>query len=503
MSTVSRVIAALDTAVVECPAAPALVDEHIALDYATTAAESAMLAEWLTAQGVHRAALLADNAVAWALWDLAALRAGVTLVPLPGFFSDRQLSHALADAGIELLISDEAVRAQRLAIMTGHSAPLSEKTVAGRRFYLSRRESALAVTLPADIAKITYTSGTTGTPKGVLLSARAMEQVAASLVAATAAGREDRHLALLPLATLLENICGLYAPLLAGGCAVLYGQSRVGVQGASGVDPLRILTCLGESAATTAIVLPQLLQALVAARAAGGPAPQRLRYLAVGGAPISQRLLTAARNCGLPVFEGYGLSECASVVAVNRPGAERFGSVGRPLPHARVRIATDGEILVNGALFDGYLHDPRISCAYWPTGDLGYLDADGYLHITGRKKNLFITSFGRNVAPEWVEAELTAQPGIAQAALFGEARPFNVAVVVPRPAAGETIVAAVAAVNRRLPDYAQVREILVADAPFTLANGMATGNGRLCRKAIAEHYGPRLAALYNGEQAAS
>ncbi len=496
----SRVVAALQQRAKRSPAAPALIDELGALGYAAVEAESAALAQWLKCSGTKRAALLADNSVAWALWDLAALQAEIVLVPLPGFFSNQQLLHVLDDAGIDTLIADDRPRSERLCAAQPHWERARTRRVAGRAFWLARRVPVETAPLPDGIVKITYTSGTTGTPKGVLLRAQAMEQVAASLLNATRADETDRHLALLPLATLLENISGLYAPLLVGGCTLLYGQAHVGVQGASGVDPLRILACLHESRATTAITLPQLLQALVAARAAGGPAPERLRYLAVGGAPVSPTLLGAAQACGLPVFEGYGLSECASVVAVNQPGRQRPGSVGQPLPHVRVRIADDGEIHVSGALFEGYLHDPRAPDGEWATGDIGHLDAAGYLHLTGRKKNIFITAFGRNVAPEWVEAELTAQPGIAQAAVFGEARPYNVAVLVMRPGGDPT--AAVAAANRRLPDYAQVREVIVAEAPFTPANGQATANGSLRRDAIAARYGARIEACYDHREVA-
>lgn len=496
----SQVVAALQRRAKASPAAPALIDEHGALGYAAVAAESVALAQWLKRSGTKRAALLADNSVAWALWDLAALQAEIVLVPLPGFFSHEQLLHVLDDAGIDTLISDDRARSERLCAAQAHWARARTRRVAGRAFWLTQRVPAQTAPLPDGVAKITYTSGTTGTPKGVLLRTPTMEQVAASLLEATQAAETDRHLALLPLATLLENISGLYAPLLVGGCTMLYGQAHVGVQGASGVDPLRILTCLCESQATTAITLPQLLQALVVARAAGGPAPERLRYLAVGGAPVSTLLLGAAQECGLPVFEGYGLSECASVVAVNRPGQQLPGSVGRPLPHAGVRIAADGEIHVGGALFDGYLHDPQAPDGEWATGDLGYLDEAGYLHLTGRKKNIFITAFGRNVAPEWVEAELIAQAGIAQAAVFGEARPYNVAVLVPRP--GGEPAADVAAANRRLPDYAQVREVVIADAPFTPVNGQATANGSLRRDAIAAHYAERVDACYDHREVA-
>ncbi len=193
-----------------------------------------------------------------------------------------------------------------------------------------------------------------------------------------------------------------------------------------------MLATLIRGNATTTILTPQLLHALVAAVEAGHPAPQQLRFVAVGGAPVAPRLLQRAEALGLPVFEGYGLSECASVVALNTEGARRIGSVGKPLPHARVKFAADGEILVAGATLLGYTGAaPLQANEFWPTGDTGHLDEQGFLHLTGRKKNIFITSFGRNVAPEWVERELTLHPAIAQAAVFGEARPWNVAVIVP------------------------------------------------------------------------
>jgi long-subunit acyl-CoA synthetase (AMP-forming) len=257
--------------------------------------------------------------------------------------------------------------------------------------------------------------------------------------------------------------------------------------------------------ASSAIMVPQMLHALVVALGMGARAPATLRFIAVGGAPVSPRLLDGAQQLGLPVYEGYGLSECASVVAVNSPEASKPGSVGKPLPHVKLRFADDGEIFVGGAVFEGYLglEEKPGSDGYWASGDAGYLDDEGYLHLTGRKKNMFITSFGRNVAPEWVERELTIHPVIANAAVFGEARPWNVALIVPRELPGvnrdSAIAEAVAAANRGLPDYAQVRKWLLADEPFTVHNGLLTSNGRLRRAEIWARYEAAVDKLY-GEQ---
>jgi long-chain acyl-CoA synthetase len=238
---------------------------------------------------------------------------------------------------------------------------------------------------------------------------------------------------------------------------------------------------------------------LVEIATAGGELPDSLRFIAVGGAPVSRRLLERAQALGLPVFEGYGLSEAASVVTLNTPQAHQLGSVGKPLPHVRLRIAEDGEIHVAGAVCAGYLGEPDgVPGDDWPTGDIGYLDAEGFLHLTGRKKHIFITAFGRNVSPEWVEREVLVEPAIAQVVVFGEARPFNAAIIVPRPGSAiQAVRAAIDATNRRLPDYARIRRFLLAEEPFSVENGLLTGTARPRRAEIAARYAESIQSLYN------
>jgi long-subunit acyl-CoA synthetase (AMP-forming) len=167
------------------------------------------------------------------------------------------------------------------------------------------------------------------------------------------------------------------------------------------------------------------------------------------------------------------------------------------LPHVRISFAEDGEILVRGSALLGYAGQPPRSVQDWPTGDLGYLDECGFLYITGRKKDIFITAFGRNVSPEWVESELALQPAIARSWIHGEARPWNTAVVVAKPGAtARDIEAAISAANSHLPGYAQVRHWLPAAEPFSTANGELTSNGRLRRDVIAARYRPIIDRLY-------
>lgn len=435
------------------------------------------------------AALLADNGVGWAIADLAMIAAGVRAVPLPPFFTSAQVRHAMAAAAVDTVVAD----ATGLAMLPSAGR---QRITAGSLHIWRVNPPPAASALPTPTQKITFTSGTTGQPKGVCLALQTQETVAASLVQASGASNRDAHLCALPLSTLLENIGGLYAPLLAGTTAWVPSLRRVGVAGASRIDGGRLLAAAHEFAASSLILVPQLLQALVEAVESGGDRPSHLRFVAVGGALVSPRLLERAEALGIPVYQGYGLSECASVVTLNTPAGQRPGSVGRVLPHCRLQIASDGEVWVHGAHFLGYTGEAPIDPdAPMATGDLGRLDDDGYLFLSGRKNDLFVTSFGRNVAPEWVERELCEEPIIDQAAVFGEARPWNVAAIVSA-ASPDDVEAAVLRANARLPDYARVRH-WISTAPFTADNEQLTANGRLRRERIWSTFRGRLNALYS------
>ena len=482
------------------PDATALIGEQHTLSYRDLSNAIEQIGALLHTIPYKTIGLALDNSPLWAVLDLAGMSAGKTIIPLPSFFSAEQIAHSIADAGISCILTDDQDMYQKIlgASKIEISASYSH-IISGQEIAEIRLGNIPAKALPAGTVKVTYTSGTTGHPKGVCLSADALYSVADSLLDATRGGAHDRHVSVLPLSTLLENLAGLYVPLLAGATCHLLPLSAVGLTGSSGLDVRKMLGVLIRFDATTTILTPQLLHAVIAAIEAGHPKPHALRFCAIGGATVSERLLERAKALGLPVFEGYGLSECASVVALNTESAHRIGSVGKPLPHARLKFAEDGEILVGGATLLGYTGDkPADPDAYWPTGDIGYLDDDGYLHLTGRKKNIFITSFGRNVSPEWVERELTLHPAIAQAAVFGEARPWNVALIVPRGnASQEAIVQAIDEANLVLPDYAQVKYWMPAKAPFLPQNGQLTANGRLKRDAILAQHRAEIDSFYN------
>jgi acyl-coenzyme A synthetase/AMP-(fatty) acid ligase len=477
------------------PAAPALVDAHGIVDYRTLLAGVERTAADLVARGVRVLATQLDNGVAWAMADLAALHAGIVHVPLPGFFSPGQRQHVLRAAGVDALLVPAAGSA---ASTSGASREGGAALRVGSETLQLVRLEAPAAATPHGTAKITFTSGTTGTPKGVCLSAQGLADVAFSVAEALAPIGIARHLCALPLPLLLENVAGLYAPLAAGASVVLLPGPAVGLTGSSVFDPAVLDAAIEHHRADSVITLPQMLRLWTGWRAARGAQPSRLAFVAVGGAPAGATLIGQARAQGLPAYEGYGLSECGSVQTLNLPHADSPGSVGRPLPHARVRIGAGGEIEVSGTPMLGYLGAAPGAPPWWPTGDLGSIDAAGFLSVRGRTRHVLITAFGRNVSPEWVETHLASQPAVAQAAVFGDGEPALSAVLWPaRADLPDTALAqGVRAANAVLPDYARVSRWIRASAPFSAASGMATANGRPRRDAILHHHAAALAAAH-------
>lgn len=471
-----------------CRAAPVAVRAGSeVVTYRQLLARASALAGRLDASRIRTLALLAPNSPDWIVVDIAALLAGVTLVPIPEFFSPRQRRHVVESSGADAVIMAPEDQ------LGGIELSALEPVAGGLRLF---RLTPQINPSDATAAKISYTSGTTGEPKGVRLPLAALEAVAISLREATQALEIRRHLCLLPLSTLLENIAGVYAPFLEGAEVIVPNAAETGVIGAARLDVDSLVRCIRRHEPHSVILVPQMLAALVAACEAGACVPRSLRFAAVGGAHVPSALLERAERCGLPVYEGYGLTECASVVAMNVPDARRTGSVGRALPHARVRVHETGEIIVAGAAMSGYVGEPGREPTEIHTGDVGRIDADGFIYVHGRRRNVFITSFGRNVSPEWVEAELARSKCIRQAALFGEARPWNVAVIVAASTRCDEIAADIERVNENLPDYARVGQWILADEPFSPENGLATMNGRLRRDAILRTYRQRIDLCY-------
>ncbi|MGR6873755.1 AMP-binding protein [Pseudomonas sp. HK3] len=463
--------------------------EHLGhcLTYAELIDRVSKMAQYLDSLGCKRLGLYGDNSLDWMIADLAALEAGLTLVPLPMFFSDEQIQHSIEQAQLELIIniSDERVRP---LLTVNHSEQYQNYEL----LYLNNKPS---ITLK-NTHKITYTSGSTGRPKGACLSERSMISVASSLAKIVNPDAGGTHVCLLPLSTLLENVAGVYVALLNKLRVIIPPQADVGLSGSSSLEIDKMYNSLLTHNANTAIMTPQLLQVLVFHMEKNNLTLPALNFLAVGGSKLSAHTMAQAKALNLPIYEGYGLSEACSVVCCNEPNNERKGSIGKPLAHATLKIADDGEILVAGSLFNGYLglNEQPNKDGFWPTGDLGRIDDDGFVYIVGRKKNLIISSFGRNIAPEWIESELTTTPSILQAAVFGDSQAFLTAIIFsPDPTqARENL----NDINKRLPDYAQVKHFIFSQTPFTKENQLLTENGRIKRHNIEHAFCEELAIVY-------
>lgn len=387
------------------------------------------------------------------LWELALLAAGVPVLSLPTFYTSAQAQHALAASGAQALVASAGVT------LLNH-AP---------------------VALPMGTARITFTSGSTGTPRGVCLSAQLLHRTAQAVVSRVGVEHAGRHLALLPPGILLETVAGLFATLLAGGIYVTASAQATGLANPFQPDFPSMLHAIATGRATSLILVPELLAGLVGAVSRGCPSPTGLSLVAVGGARVPQMLIEQARAAGIPARQGYGLTECGSVVSLQDADDASTDNAGRPLDHLAVSIAADGEIMVAGEMFLGTIGGGNPQSPY-ATGDIGHLDAAGRLHIDGRKSSLIVTSHGRNVSPEWVEQALLAQPDIAQCMVHGDGLPQPQTLLVPAHPQADLAVA-VAAANAGLPPYAQVSDWQEV-AHFTADNGLLTGNGRLKRSAI-------------------
>jgi long-subunit acyl-CoA synthetase (AMP-forming) len=461
---------------------------------------------WLKQADVRVVALQADNSIAWVFMDLACQVANCIFIPLPDFFSEQQRLHAIQSAGVDLLLVDASSNDvdklnAKLAASGIQSSPVDLPPMMP---WLALRLQGVAdyrESCPAATQKITFTSGSTGTPKGVCLSSEHQWRTAEALLD-TLQLKNPCHLCLLPLATLLENIAGVYAPLLAGGTVILSDAGTRGFSGSSGLHLPSLLTHIETTQPTSMILFPQLLAALVAACETGWQPPSSIQYIAVGGGKVAPALLMTARAFGLPVYEGYGLSECGSVVAVNVPGSEHLGSVGKPLTHCHITIENN-EILVSGSSFLGYLGDS----ASWQqtqirTGDLGDLDDAGYLHVQGRCKNILISSYGRNISPEWVESALCAQPLLSRCLVFGDDRPYLGALIsAAKNVRDDVLENWIATVNSGLPDYARVRVWQRLDE--SAWQNLLTANGRLRRQDIGSQWASLIEILYQTTQSAA
>ncbi len=549
------------------------------------------LAKAFQAWGVQkgdRIALVSENRWEWAITDFATLAVGAVDVPIYPTLTGEQVAALMRDASCRMAVVStrqqfeklNAVRGQtdleRILLMDAGEPPEGaasfSEVLAGADERIGWQDAAfdrlVQSVAPDDLATLIYTSGTTGEPKGVALT---HGNIASNQTFATAEfgfGPRDACISFLPLshitARALDYAMFFYGaqvaycshfdklpeamrqvrPTVFVGVPRVYEKIRQAVEQKSSVSPIkkRILRWAvqtgfryrdavydGQRPQSVAWKMADKLVYSKVAEAFGG----RVTTFISGGAPLGIDTAQWFASVGIPLYEGYGLTETSPVIAVNSPVRHRMGSVGRPLPNVSCKLAEDGELLVRGpSIFQGYWQKPEANTecfdaeGWFCTGDIAHIDADGFLYITDRKKELLKTSGGKLVAPQPIENKLKTNVFVAQVALVGDRHKFISALIAPNFAAleewarhrgveaqsredlvADTRVVAhygelVREVNAGLANFETIKRFRIVAEEWTLENGHLTPSMKLKRREITTRYAELIAALYEDEATA-
>jgi len=386
---------------------------------------------------------------------------------------------------------------------------------------IARRERALR---GDDLATIIYTSGTTGNPKGVMLTHQNLLSNAMATAQVADLRLGDVQLTWLPFSHIYARTVDHYLSNLVGSTLALAESPETLVQNLAETRPtsMNSVPRFYEKIWARVEGLPPEDRA-AALRRIFGP---RLRVLCSGGAPLPRHLAEGFAAAGIPLLEGYGLTESSPVISFNSIEHRRLGTVGRPIPGVEVKIAPDGEILTRGPhVMRGYWKDPQATAAaivdgWLHTGDVGVIDSEGFLAITDRKKDIIVTSQGKNVSPAEIERLLVSDPWIDQAAVIGNARPYVTAILVPNLPLVEAQAAQhgwsleaphgffvsaslraffeerVNALMQAVSSPERVKRFLLLARPFQLSEDELTATLKLRRRHVASKFQAQIDALY-------
>ena len=516
------------------------------------------LGHGLLALGVRKGdafAILASTRLEWALFDFALALVGAVGAPIYMNSSPKDVAHVVEHSdAVGILCEDEEQRAKLTEAAPQHVltfADLEDLRQRGRDHARVRPNAvveAAAAIDPEDLFTYIYTSGTTGPPKACMIRHRnyyAMADCTRQMDVFIA--EDDVMLLYLPLAHNFGRLMHLIGP-------------HLGFTLAFCADPYGISDALDKVKPTVLPSVPRVYEKVHAAvvarfdeatgpkrqlidwslrvgrrvsvlRQAGSPVPRalalqhriadRLVYSKVkerlggrfrlgisGGAPLAREVIEFFHALDVLILEAYGLTECTTGCAGNTPTDFRFGTVGRALPGAELRIADDGEVLIRSAtVFAGYYKDKASTRevlgedGWLRSGDIGSLDEDGYLTITDRKKDILVTAGGKNVSPQNLENALKMSPLISQALVVGDRRPYVAALVtledgVPRDGIEEKIQAVVDDVNRDLSRFEQIKRFEVLPRDFSAEEGEVTPTLKLKRRVCQEHFAAEIETLY-------
>ena len=530
-----------------------------------------------------RISILGLTSAQWTLADCGAMCAGAVVAPIYHTNSPDECAYVLQHAGARVVFCDDAVQASKIAQVRDQCPALEHVVLFNGRLddHMTIDElRTLGSEVPPEtvterlaeidrdeLATLVYTSGTTGPPKGCMLTHGNFLSTVRMYIEQL--HFEPRHslYQFLPLAHVLARVAQMVA--IGTGARIVYWSG----------DATKIVDELQSTAPTHFPAVPRIYEkvhSVVAGRLADGPRGQRelfrwalhcgaqarahlregrqppllidaqyrwadalvlskvraafgsnLEMALVGAAPVAPELLEFFDACGVLVLEGYGLTETTAASTLNTPTAVRFGSVGKPLPGTEVAVAADGEILIRGPhVFTGYFHDEAATDdaftedGWFRSGDLGSIDDHGFVRITGRKKDLIITSSGKNITPVNIESQLRDSRYITEAVVFGDRRPYLVAMltldaeeatklarrfgiapdlatVAHDPRVHEAVAKEVAAVNARFARIEQIKRFAILDHDLTQADGELTPTLKVKRSFVYDKYADLFAGLYS------
>jgi long-chain acyl-CoA synthetase len=516
-------------------------------DYRARALEcAAALVDAGLAHG-DRVGLLAENRVEWLVADMGILAAGAVNVSPHAPLTPSQVHYQFADAGVRWLLVSTREQLDKVRQIRGKLPALQGAVVfdrdalgddnvwwpaflaRGRRALprlaaeLRRREDALG---EGDLATVMYTSGTTGNPKGVMLTHGNLLSNASASAAASPRGPDALVLNWLPFSHIYARTIDHYLTMVDGITVALAESAETLVQNLAEIQPTHLSS------------VPRFYEKVLAL--VGGPEPDvtgkrlrgvfgpRIEWLGSGGAPLPPPVARAYQAAGFFILQGYGLTETSPVLSFNRKEHYKLETVGQAISGVELRIAPDGEILTRGPqVMKGYWNEPEATAAairdgWFHTGDLGSLDAEGFLSITGRKKELMVLSSGKKIVPPHIEGLLLSEPCIDQAIVYGEGRNFLSALIVPNwanvrkalppdvaakseeqlarhPQVRKLLEERMAAVLKDVSSWERVKNFVVLAQPFTVAAEELTVSLKMRRNVIFQHHQSALEALYRGD----
>jgi long-chain acyl-CoA synthetase len=515
------------------------------------AADARRTAAALVTLGVQpedRVIQVSENRYEWIVLDLAIHMARGIHVAVHCTLTGPQIAYQIVNSGATLVVVSGPEQAAKLAAVAGQLPPeikylsfdpcqesiaehkirpLGEVVAAASEAYgLAAEKRALEETQPSDLATILYTSGTTGEPKGVMLSHRNLTSNAKAVLTAFSVAPDDLRLSWLPLSHIFARTSDYYTWIAGGGQLALSPSRETIIADCQELHPTylngvpyffdKVHRGLVEKGVADK---PGVLQGLL-----GG----RMKMCCGGGAALPDHVAEFFNHHGVVLVQGYGLTESSPVISTGTLTEHRLGTVGKPISGVEVKIAADGEILTRGPhVMVGYWQLPKetaetIRDGWLHTGDLGCLE-DGFLRITGRKKELIVTAGGKNIAPSYLESLIAADPLVAQVVIIGDARNYLTALIVPDPDALKaeifrrkilvfTPAQALAhpkvnaiyreLIDRRLAEVShaeQIQKFKLMGRGFTIESGEMTPTLKIRRSIVTENCAQEIAAMYAGE----